>query len=269
MSEDQGEPSDSLAKITSALGTLLGGNYAPAAVVDDDAAAHRDRLNHRLVSFEMRRQRNIESVAAAAFDFAEFRGGEGEGGGEGGEAPIDEDWLARFVNHVADIGNPLMQEIWGQVLAVEAATPGSFGLGTLDTLAVMSADDTEIWAKAKRLAFLGGFLLKLGARQDFEPFGVGAADLAQLRAIGLLAETDDLSITYMAPTKGLTLEFLGANLIVRHPDSTLFTFPGFRITQAGADLLGNLPSADVDQKYLSALGDSFKERGFDYRIRAV
>lgn len=261
MSEDQGEPTDSVAKIATALGRLLGGDYAPAAVVGEDAAAQRDRLNHRLVKFEMRRQHNIESVAAAAFDFAEFRGE------NGGEAPIDEDWLARFVKHVEDVGNPLMQEIWGQVLAVEASTPGSFGLGTLNTLAVMSADDTEIWARARRVAFLGGFLLKFGARQDFEPFGVGAADLARLRAIGLLTETDDLSVTYMAPTKGLTLEFIGANLIVRHPDSTLFTFPAIRIAQSGIDLLRNLPSAEVDQKYLTALGDGLKERGFDYRLR--
>ncbi len=264
MSEDQGEPRNSISKIATALGSLLGGDYAPAAVVGEDAAAQRDRLNHRLVNFGMRRQRNIESVAAAAFDFAEFRSSE-----DGGDAPIDEDWLARFVKHVEDVSNPLMQEIWGQVLAVEASTPGSFGLGTLNTLAVMSADDTEIWAKARRIAFLSGFLLKIGARQDFGPFGVGAADIARLRAIGLLTETDDMSVTYMAPTKGLTLEFIGANLIVRHPESTLFTFPGIRITQSGIDLLRNLPSAEVDQKYLTGLGDSFKERGFDYRIRAV
>ncbi len=267
MSDDQGEPSDTtsdpMSKIARALGALLGGDYAPAAVIDEDAAAHRDRLNHRLVSFEMRRQRNIESVAAAAFDFAEFRGG------EGADAPLDEDWLARFINHVADVGNPLMQEIWGQMLAVETATPGSFGRGALNALAAMSADDAEIWAKARRIAFLGGFLLKLGARQDFEPFGVNAADVARLRAIGLLSETDDLSVTYMAPTKGLTLEFIGANLIVRHPESTLFTFPAIRITQSGLDLLRNLPGADVDQKYLTALGDGYKERGFDYRVRAA
>ena len=67
----------------------------------------------------------------------------------------------------------------------------------------MNADDAEILAKAKRLAFLVGFLLIFGAQQDFEPFGVGGNELARLRAIGLLTETDNLSVTYNSANQGL------------------------------------------------------------------
>ena len=55
MGEDKADPRDSLANIATALGGLLDGDYTPVADVTKDAAARRERLNHRLTSFEMRR----------------------------------------------------------------------------------------------------------------------------------------------------------------------------------------------------------------------
>jgi hypothetical protein len=252
--------SEAAQRIADSMGRLLGGDYQPGDEAGDEHA-QRDRLNHRLVALEMRRQRNIETVAAAAFEAAGFHP-EGEAANT-----IDEDWMARFIDHVQDIGNPLMQEVWGQILAREAREPGAFSVQALDGLATMGADDLETWKRAGRLIFPTGYLLKIGTRAEFDEFGITARDIVRLQALGLLQESEDLSVTFYAPTKGLNFDFVDADLIVRHPDSTLFTFAAFKLTAIGNELLAPLALAPTDLDYLGALGEGFRSQGYDSRLR--
>ena len=254
--------SEATERIAESMCRLLGGDYAPGAEYgDEDTKGRRDRLNQRLVALEMRRQGNIEAVAAAAYEAAGYRP-------DGGDAPsIDEDWMARFIDHAQNIGNPLMQEVWGQVLAREAHAPGAFSAQALDGLFKMTADDLETWKRAGRLIYPTGYLLKLGTRLEFDEFGIEAKDIIRLQALGLIQEPEDLSVTFFAPTKGLTFDFNGADLIIRHPESTLFTLPAFRLTAIGNELLVSLAHAVTDRSYLRALGDELRKQGFDYRLR--
>jgi len=255
--------SEAARRIADSMGRLLGGDYLPAGNGEQaDAKARRDRLNNRLVALEMRRQANIEAVAGAAYEAAGYRP-------EGAEGPlIDEDWMARFIDHVQDIGNPLMQEVWGQVLAREARDPGIFSVHALDGLAKMTADDLETWKRAGRLTFPTGYLIKLGTRQEFEEFGLSARDLIRLQALDLIQEVEDLGVTFYAPTKGLNLDYTGADLVIRHPESTLFTFPAFKLTAIGNELLDPLAQAPADMAYLEALGEDLRKQGYDFRLRA-
>jgi len=160
-----------------------------------------------------------------------------------------------------------MQEVWGQVLAREAHDPGIFSTQALDGLFKMTADDFETWKRAGRLAFPTGYLLKLGTRLDFEEFGLGGKDIVRLQALDLVQEPEDLNVTFYAPTKGLTFDFNGADLTVRHPERTLFTIPAFKLTAIGNELLAPLALAPTDLDYLRALGDELRKQGFDYRLR--
>ncbi|MDD9875917.1 MAG: DUF2806 domain-containing protein [Magnetovibrio sp.] len=260
-SDDGKDPSETARRIAESMGRLLGGDYAPLGGDEGDEGGMRDRLNHRLVALEMRRQRNIEAVAAAAFEAAGYRP-------EGDDAAvIDEDWMVRLIDHVQDIGNPLMQEIWGQVLAREAREPGTFSVQALDGLAKMTADDLDTWKRAGRLIFPTGYLLKIGTRLEFDDFGLTDRDVVRLQALGLLQEPEDLSVTFYAPTKGLTFDFEGADLVVRHPESTLFTFPAFKLTAIGNELYGPLARGAVDTDYLRTLGDEYRRQGYDFRVR--
>jgi len=261
---DESPPVTSAAteRISKSMGRLLGGDYAGVSGNgESDEKARRDRLNRRLVALEMRRQHNIEAVAAAAYEAAGY-------GPESGELPaIDEDWMARFIDHVQDIGNPLMQEVWGQVLARESGEPGTFSIQALDGLFKLTADDLETWKRAGRLAFPTGYLLKLGTRLEFDDFGLTTKHIVRLQALDLIQEPEDLSVTFYAPTKGLTFDYNGADLIIRHPESTLFTLPAFKLTAIGNELLGPLTEAATDMDYLQALGEELRKQGFDYRLR--
>lgn len=244
------------ARIAESMSRLLGADYDSEAV---DAAAgskaQRDRLNHRLVALEMRRQANIESVIAMAYAIA------GSDEIDGPAPEVEDDWLARFVGHAQEVGNPVMQTVWGDALAHQTAKPGSFSLRTLDVLAGMTGEDWGMWKRACRICFPTGYLLKLGRRTEFDEFELGRADIQRLQTLELIHETDDLPITFYAPTKGLTFDFLGSNLVVRHPSSALFTLPAYRTTGAAQEIFHHLGADDADTDYLRALGESLKADG--------
>ena len=249
-------------RIADTMSRLLGGDYQEDTIDPGVAdAAQRDRLNHRLAALEMRRQANIEAVTSMAFAVA----GDTTVGDSGGA--IDEDWLARVVTHAQEVANPIMQTVWAEVLARETTTPGNFSLRTLDTLAGVTADDWHTWHRAVQLCFPTGYLLKLGPRNEFDEFDLTASDIARLQALDFLQETDDLSITFYAPSKGLTFDFVGTDLIVRHPESTLFTLPAYRITGVARELLEHLGGEAANTDYLRALGESLRPDGYDFRLR--
>ncbi len=252
-------PSATEARMTSALSRALGGDVP--ADGGGDAAGLRDRLNHRLAAFELRRQQNLEAVAAAAHA-ATGETGTGAAGGD-----IDDDWMVRFVLHAQDVTNEDMQQAWGYVLAREAADPGTFGLPALDCLSAMTADDVALLMRLGRIAFPTGLLLKLTGRDAFEAFGVDAADLERLRGLGLVQESEDLGITFHAPTRGLTLDYRGADLVVRNPETEFFTFPAYKLSAVGRELLGALADEPTDVEYLKALAADLETRGFAYRLR--
>ena len=249
-------------RISESVSRLLGADYDAEAVDNDtDAKQQRDRLNHRLASLEMRRQANIEAVLTMAYAVA------GSDEIDGPAPDVEDDWLTRFVGHAQDVGNPVMQTVWGQALAQETRNPLGFSLRTLDVLSDVTAEDWGTWKRAGRLCFPTGYLLKLGTRNDFDEFEVTRADIERLQTLGLVQETDDLSITFYAPTKGLTFDYAGADLVVRHPDSTLFTLPAYRMTGASMELLRQFGTDPADAEYLQALGESLREAGYDFRLR--
>jgi hypothetical protein len=249
-------------RIAQSMTNLLGADYSEGSMDSGaDGKLQRDRLNHRLAALEMRRQSNIEAIMSMAFAVS----GDDEVGDE--DRTLNDDWLAHLVSHGQDVGNPVMQTVWGQVLSHEAATPGNFSLRTLDALAGMTGDDWGTLKRASVLCFPTGYLLKLGQRADFDEFGVTETDIRRLQALDLIQETDDLSVTFYAPSRGLTFDFPGADLIVRHPDNTLFTLPAYRITGVATEMLAHLGSEAADLDYLQALGESLRRDGYDFRLR--
>ena len=62
-------------------------------------------------------------------------------------APVDDDWLARYVSIAKDISNEEMQYVWGQILSGEIKKPGSFSLRTLETLRNISQKEAAIFQK--------------------------------------------------------------------------------------------------------------------------
>jgi len=249
-------------RVSDSLNMLLGGGYSPVTLADEsNKKAQHERLYARIAATEARRQRNLEAVISAAYDaddpYQEVQI----------DAVIDPDWLAAFTSHAQDIGNADMHGVWGHVLLREAAKPGTVSLLALQILSGMVPDDLDLWEKVGRIAFPTGYLIKIGDRNDFGPYGISKIDIAHLQTLGLLQDIEDLGITFYAPTKGITFDFKGSSLIVRHPTSQLFTLPAFRMTGLGVELLSLLADIPVNIEYLTALGKHLQSEDYDYRIR--
>jgi len=260
VSETENDTPEATAKdqIANSLSRFLGATYGPGQLSEaTDREAFHDRFNHRMVHLGLRRQHNIEAVFEAAFEAAD----------QLGNGDVDGDWLARFLSYAEQVGNENMQQVWGFILACEYEKPGSVRPSSLECLSNMTASDMELWERIGRMIFSEGYVFKVGGRNQFERFAVSRDDIINLQTIGLLQESHDLSVTFSAETKGLTFAYQGADIILRHPDLTLFTLPAFKLSAAGLQLFKLLIASPVDEDYLRALGTELGPNGYDYRIR--
>ena len=108
------------------------------------------RSEHRALYQQVQKQKNIEAVAAHAYD-------ELENHPDIPDTKTDEDWETRFFRIVEDISSEKMQIIWGKILAGEIKHPGSFSLRTLDLIRNLSTAEAETFQKFVPLITIGAF----------------------------------------------------------------------------------------------------------------
>lgn len=140
------------------------------------------RATERLVSRELRRQENIESITKKALDSLPP---------SVSEQPVDPDWTFRFFEACEDIGNDQMQTIWGKLLAGEVTTPGSFSTRTVRVVRDLGAREAHLFTSA--CSFLWHFPSQgyLPVIPDLEADsiknrGLSLTNLLDLASLGLL-----------------------------------------------------------------------------------
>lgn len=67
----------------------------------------------------MKKQNNIDNVVSFAAQTISTQSSVSE-------ESVDNDWVTRFFDSVADVSSEEMQMIWGKILAGEVNEPGSF-----------------------------------------------------------------------------------------------------------------------------------------------
>ncbi|WP_100658205.1 TIGR03899 family protein [Alteromonas flava] len=65
---------------------------------------------------------------------------------------LDPDWFFSFSRFAEDIHAPGMQTLWGKIIAVEVARPGSFSIQTLALLKQLTQKDARLFSKAASIA---------------------------------------------------------------------------------------------------------------------
>lgn len=105
-----------------------------------DANELARRAQNRFLFQEMQKQQNIDAVVAHA-----YRGLENVD--QAADKPVNTDWILRFFDSVATIGDSDMQVLWGKILAGEVRQPGSFSLRTLETVKNISRQEAECFER--------------------------------------------------------------------------------------------------------------------------
>lgn len=260
-------PSKAMNKVSERLSLFLGGNYSAETLAREDSSkAVHERMYTRIATVEARRQSHIEAIINAAYEAANEIKPEEENE-QAGLEQVSEGWMVRFVDLASDVAESDLQQVWGYILAQEVSDPGRVSIQVLLALSAMVPSDLELLEKVGRIYFPTGYLMKIEGRNEFEDFGISENQLMRLQNLGLIKPVDDLSVTFYAPTNGITFDYKGSDLIVRHPSSQLFILPAFQMTGTGMEVMPLVAGLPVDMAYLEALGQTFKEQGYDYRIR--
>jgi len=198
----------------------------------------------RLLQAEQRKQQNVNRVAQQAFlalPETAARMGFKEGSDEAG--PVDPDWRERFRSAAGDVSSEEMQEVWGQVLAQEAVTPGSVSIRTLRVLADLSRREMELFTKVVPY-LLDGRCVRRAARSAevgslWEELGIGYEDFNTLSAAGLLRMTSDSSLMGQAEGAGeLVGVWVGGLAFVGKAvgPGTPYVIPVYMLTPAGIEI---------------------------------
>lgn len=207
-----------------------------------------DRAKARVIHREALRQANIEAIANAAASHMPQ---------DVSEAPVDEDWKARFFNIAEDVSNSDMQDLWGRVLAGEVARPSSYSLRSLEVLRNLTKEEAEMFRHIRYLSTDQGSILKV-AGTDLSAFGVTYQAILDLRAAGLVADNDMLKITFqrLGTHPHFVMAYNGKALLIefKDPSATEIGFDNFALTRVGVELL-SLIEPEPNRSYLQQVAE--------------
>lgn len=135
------------------------------------------RANYRLMSQEIRKQENIESVIEQTCVFL-------DNDDHVSDESVDMDWFDRFIDSVGYIGDKELQYIWSKILAGEIKQPGTYSFRTLRVLKDLSPKEAELFTKTYPIN-LGGCIIN--DDDLFEKHGITYTDILTLGDCGLIS----------------------------------------------------------------------------------
>ena len=184
---------------------------------------------------------------------------------------VDEDWLFRWRDAACMVSSEELQTLWGQVLAGEIKSPGSFSLRTLEFLKNISHEE------ALKIDKLAPFVLSNDCifRGENKTFLVSEGI-----TFGFLLDLQNLGITCGVDAAGLSLEIRSRNsdkfknelishnrvLVVTHEDaSKKFKLKIYGLTSLGQQIfkLGSFKSHEI---YLRNVGQVICSQGFNVSL---
>ena len=212
-----------------------------------------ERAQERLIHQEVRRQKNIDAVVGHAIEHA------AELGDDPQPDAVDEDWMAQFLNRARDVGHEEMQEVWGRVLAREAANSGSFSFRSLETLSRMTPGEAAIFQKARHLSTDQGNIFKPGSAMD-EFLTVD--DVLILRSAGLLHDGDLLSVSCTEANSGrYGWRHNGFDVVFAHESKKYFELSEYLLTPVGCEL-ARLIDPNPNFGYFAALKEHLGSKNY-------
>lgn len=184
------------------------------------------------------------------------------------DAKVNDDWIFRWRDSASAVSAADLQHLWGQVLAGEVKSPGSYSLRTIEFLRNISQEEARSIEKLAKMA-VGGFVFR--DDRAVEAAGVNFSFLLDMQDLGLLAGVDAMGLEMTMPSveQGRYVRLLLAGplaVIVTHPDATKQAkVPIYKITPIGLQVLG-LGTAEPSPEYLRVLGENLCGQGFEVHL---
>lgn len=227
------------------------------------------RAKNRWLFDEMKRQRNIDSVADNAYD--ELSSKEYVS-----EKPVDEDWKTRFFDIAKDINSEEMQKLWGKLLAGEIEQPGSFSLRTLETIRNISRDEALVFNKIVPYLFhMGKAVLMTSSSEIYKKYGIKYDDILVLDECGLINSSGTLSITATSNGENDLLLYNEATALIVHGSEKKppeFDFGIHSLTEPGRQLyriLNHIPNHEYFEEVAKNISQNAGEPVYLHKVNYI
>jgi len=206
----------------------------------------------RMISKEIKRQRNLASIVSTAYDQLESIKSVSH-------EPVDEDWITRFFSVAEEITSEEMQKLWGKILAGEIATPRTYSLRTLDILKNINKDEAELFSSVGKYAIKGELAsFIIGDNNYIETvIGISLSDRLFLEELNLLNNNIfDYSFEKSSQDSINEFKYAERTIIVNKKADGEHRIPIFKFTNCGEELLNFVESSFSEEyfdKFLSMI----------------
>lgn len=219
-------------------------NQDGVAINSEDFNRLMQRAGTRLVLQETIKQHNIESVVDNAYEMLEQE--------ECCSAePVEQGWINRFFDSVADISDEDLQQLWGKVLAGEIKQPNSYSLRTLETLKNLSKYEAELFNKiSPYIVNMDGSLFVTSNTELLKKHGITYGEIMRLDECGLMNSAGLVSLNpNVSDSQRVAIYNSSKIALICGLDSNIITVSigEFGLTRAGKELFQLLDVTPNDE----------------------
>lgn len=165
----------------------------------------------RLAHQESRIQENIEQITDQAVSSLPL---------DAKVDALDEDWIAHFFKQCDTVSDKEMQSLWGQLLAGEATTPGTFSKRTIDFVSSIGKQDAQLFTTFCQFVWMVGDATPLIFDLDqkiYAEAGINFDSIKHLDAIGLISFESLSGYKKMGFGKYAHFFYYGTPMLVEFP----------------------------------------------------
>jgi len=205
---------------------------------------HR-RAMHRFVEEEANRQENMEEITKKSLPHLSD---------DSNPNKMEDDWVTNFFDKSRIVSNEDMQNIWSQVLAGEANSPGSFSKRTVNLLSDLDKKDAELFQTLCRFGwFVGEFCPLVFELKDdiYNNLGINFGSLSHLDSLGLIQFNGFSGFNRQGVPKNFAATYCGQLLPLAMPKDTDNVLDAGKVllSQAGRELANIVHAPKVDGFY--------------------
>lgn len=226
------------------------------AIVDLEIQDIQKRALNRLVSEEIKKQENIESITGKSLPLLN----------EDAEPDnIEDDWISNFFDKCKLISDDEMQTIWSSILSGEANSPGTYSKRTISFLANLDKKDAVLFSK------FCGYLCQYDelipfiydhANTIYKKHNITFENLSHLSSIGLI-QYHSLGLEINELPKEIIITYFGEifKFEMSNDENNNLSIGNAFLTQIGKELALIL-NAEPVEGFREYLIEKWKEKGY-------
>ena len=231
-------------------------NKDGVSINSDDLNRLIQRTATRFVRQEVTKQCNIEQVVDSAYDILEQEE-------SCSEEPVEQTWLNRFFDSVANISDTDMQKLWGKILAGEIKQPKTYSLRTLETLKNLSKYEAELFQKiVPYIVNLNGSLFLSSNSEILQKHGILFGEILRLDECGLINSSGLISLNPEVSSANFVGLYNRSKLVLLHglkTSNVKVSIGAYGLTKAGKELF-NILDGNSNDEYIYNLAKDIAKK---------